>query len=225
VGVELARTKTKVVKSQSTSDEPWTDLAENLAGQAVRARAIAAQGEQPVMTWLARLLGVHTEEWAWRRGEKGEELVAKELARLPEGLHVLHSIRLGNSSADIDHLVIGRAGVISLNTKHHGNTSIWPAGNVFMVNGQRQPYNRNSRHEAERVARIPSRTCGTHIDVHGVVVIVNRELVPDQGPVGGRQGPLAVIATSMAARAKLSAERSFSRTDLRPARWSSTWSG
>jgi hypothetical protein len=30
-------------------------------------------------------------------------------------------------------------GVFSLNTKHHKKAAIWVAGNVFMVNGQRQP--------------------------------------------------------------------------------------
>jgi hypothetical protein len=166
---------TAVTPAVSDDDASWTDLAQNGPGQAVRAQAIAEQREQPVVTWIARVLGVHTTERAWRMGEKGEELVAKELARLPEGWHVLHSIRVGDSGADIDHLVIGRAGVFSLNTKHHRNASIWVARNVFMVNGQRQPYIRNSRHEAERVARILSRACGTRVDVHGVVVVVNAD--------------------------------------------------
>ncbi len=213
------------VGSPSISDEPWTDLAENLPGQAVRAQAIAQQREQPVMTWFARVLGVHTEEWAWRTGEKGEELVAKELARLPEGWHVLHSIRVGDSGADIDHLVIGRAGVFSLNTKHHRNASIWVARNVFMVNGQRQPYIRNSRHEAERVARILSRACGTRVDVRGVVVVVNTDSFTIKEP------PVDVKVLSRLQLRRWLREQSWVLDEasveriFEAARRSSTWSG
>lgn len=164
---------TKVVSSPNASDEPWTDLAENLPGQAVRARAIAEQREQPLLTWLARILGVHTDERGWRMGEKGEELVARQLDKLGDNWHVLHSVPVGENGSDIDHLVMGPAGVFSLNTKHHKKAAIWVAGNVFMVNGQRQPYVYKSRHEARRVERILSSACGVPVEARGVVVIVN----------------------------------------------------
>ena len=41
-----------------------------------------------------------------------------------------------------------------------------------MVNGQRQPYIRNSRHEAKRAARLLSASCGFPVVVAGVVVPV-----------------------------------------------------
>ena len=145
----VATNQTEVVTSPRSDDERQVDLAKNLPGQSVRVQAIAEQRAQPVVTWLARVFGVHTNERAWRMGEKGEELVAKELAQLPEGWHILHSIEVGKKGSDIDHLVIGRAGVYSLNTKHHRDASIWVAGNTFLVNGQRQPYLRNSRHDAD----------------------------------------------------------------------------
>lgn len=151
----------------------WIDLAQSLPAQAVRTQAITEQHAKPVVTWFARVLGVHTDEAAWRMGEKGEELVAKELSHLPEGWHTLHSIQVGDRGSDIDHLVIGRGGIFSLNTKHHKNASIWVAGNTFMVNGQKQPYLRNSRHEAQRAARILSVASGIPVTVKGVVVVVN----------------------------------------------------
>ena len=159
--------QTTVARSSNDDAERWVDLAENLPGQSVRAQAIAEQRSQPVVTWLARALGVHTSERAWRMGEKGEELVANELARLPDGWLVLHSIPVGDNGSDIDHLVIGPAGVFSINTKHHKNASIWVASNVFMVNGQRQPYLRNSRHEAARASRLLSVACAMPVKVRG----------------------------------------------------------
>jgi hypothetical protein len=108
-------------------------------------------------------------------GEKGEELVANALARLGAGWHVLHSIPVGDNGSDIDHLVIGPAGVFSLNAKHHVNASIWVAGDVFIVNGRRQPYVRNSRHEAQRVGRLLSAACKMPIEARGVIVVVNAD--------------------------------------------------
>jgi hypothetical protein len=165
--------RSAVANSPCDDSEPWFDLTKNLPGQSVRTQAIARQREQPVMTWVARALGVHTDERAWRMGEKGEEFVAYELAQLGDHWRVLHSIPIGDQGSDLDHLAIGPGGVFSLNTKHHFDASIWVAGNVFMVNGQRTNYLRNSRHEAQRVGKILSAACKMPVRVRGVVVVVN----------------------------------------------------
>ncbi len=157
----------------SATDEPCLDLAKNLPGQTLRTLAIAEQQKRPVWTWLNRVLRVHTNERAWRMGEKGEMLVAKKLAELGNRWHVLHSIPIGDKGSDIDHLVIGPGGVFSLNTKHHKNASIRVAGEKFMVNRRGQPYIRNSRFEAERVTRLLGTACDLEINVRGVVVVVN----------------------------------------------------
>lgn len=184
-GRAVAIDQTGTAGTPSDSDEPGTDLAKNLLGQSVRAQAIACQRDQPVLTWFARVLGVHTDERAWRMGEKGEKLVGNELARLGEGWHVLHSIPVGDNGSDIDHLVIGPAGVFSLNAKHHFDSSIWVAGNVFMVNGRRQPSLRNSRHEAHRVGKLLSAACKMPIGARGVIVVVNADsLTIKEQPVG-----------------------------------------
>ncbi|MDA8039580.1 MAG: nuclease-related domain-containing protein [Actinomycetota bacterium] len=90
------------------------DLAETRAGAAVRSRAIAEQQAHPVATFLARLAGAHTDERAWRMGEKGEVLVARELARLGAGWHYLNAVPIGTKGADVDHVVIGPPGVFSM---------------------------------------------------------------------------------------------------------------
>jgi hypothetical protein len=114
----------RVLVPMTTSDagDSWLDLSKNLPGEAVRAQATAARHRQPVLTRLARVARVHTDERAWRIGAKGEQLVAKELTKLPAGWHNLNAIPIGDNSADIDHLVIGPAGVFSLNAKHHNRS-------------------------------------------------------------------------------------------------------
>ncbi|MGZ6870341.1 MAG: hypothetical protein ACXVHI_08580, partial [Frankiaceae bacterium] len=52
---------------------PWVDLAANRAGAEAREQARAARDAAPVRTVLARVLGVHTNERAWRIGADGEE--------------------------------------------------------------------------------------------------------------------------------------------------------
>jgi hypothetical protein len=52
-----------------------------------------------------------------------------------------------------------------------------------MVNGQRQPYLRNSRHEAERASKLLAAATGLPVVVTGVVVVVGvDDLVIKQAP-------------------------------------------
>lgn len=74
------------------------------------------------------------------------------------GWLVLHSVGVGSRGPGIDHVLIGPAGIVTVNTKTHRCAKIWVAGRTFMVNGQRQPCIRDSQHEAERVRRALART-------------------------------------------------------------------
>ncbi|MCU1668884.1 MAG: hypothetical protein JWP40_1811 [Blastococcus sp.] len=127
---------------------------------------------------LARLMGVHTDERAWRLGADGEAQVGAQLDKLMKRdprWRCLHSIRVGRNGADIDHLVIGPGGVFSLNTKNRPGARIWVAGDTVMVNGMRHPYIRNSRHEATRAGRLLTEACRFEVAVTGVVVAVNAQ--------------------------------------------------
>ena len=137
-------------------EQPWTDLSLNKPGQGVRSLAKSHRNAAPVRTAVARLLHVHTGERAYRVGADGEEVTGKQLAHLPTGWHALHAIPVGCHGSDIDHVVIGPGGVFTVNTKHHPNSSVWVAGDTFLVNGVRQPYVRNSRFEAKRTERLLS---------------------------------------------------------------------
>ncbi len=153
-------------------ERPWTDLALNKPGQGIRALAKSHRNAAPVRTTVARLLKVHTDERAYRVGADGEESTGKQLADLPAGWHTLHSVPIGSLGSDIDHVVIGPGGVFTVNTKHHPNSSVWVAGETFLVNGERQSYVRNSRFEAKRSERLLSVMAGFSIPVTGVIAVV-----------------------------------------------------
>ena len=165
---------------------PWVDLATNAAGTEARERAQAARDSAPVKTALARVLGIHTNERAWRIGADGEEKVAAQLAKLARKdprWQFLHAIPVGNRGSDIDHIIIGLGGVFTANAKHHPGAKIWVGGNTFMVNGAKQPYIRNARHEAQHAAKILTAACGFPVHVEGLIVTVNaRDVVVKNQP-------------------------------------------
>ncbi len=165
----------------------WTDLSLNRPGQAAREQAVAHRQAAPVKTLLARVLRVHTDERAWRIGADGEEAVAARLAKLGPEWKVLHAVPVGTRGSDIDHVVIGPAGVFTINTKHHPNASVWVGGNTFMVNGQRQPYIRNSRHEAARASRLLTAACGFPVFATGLIAVMGAQegfTIREQPPGG-----------------------------------------
>jgi hypothetical protein len=168
-------------------DTPWRDLAPTRAGSALREQATQARQAAPVRTLLARVLGVHTDERAWRIGADGEEVVAKQLSTLASTWRVLHSVPVGTGNSDIDHVVIGPGGVYTLNTKHLPDARVTVAGSVFYVNGHRVKYVRNSRFEAERASRLLTAATGLPVAVTGLIVVYGAAggLTVEQQPPGG----------------------------------------
>jgi len=166
------------------SEPEWHDLAANRPGQAARKVALERRQAAPVTTFVARLLQVRGNEWAWRVGAEGEEEVARYLAKLKSEWRVLHSVPVGDQGSDIDHVVIGPGGVFTLNTKNHIRSNVWVTERVFMVNGQKMPYVRNSRHEAKRASRLLSEACGFEVPVSPVIVVMAARLTVKSQPVG-----------------------------------------
>ncbi len=170
----------EVVGEKST----WQDLSQNLAGQAVRERAMALRAGAPVKTLVARVFGVHTDERAYRVGADGEEEVAWRMRKLGDGWHVLHSVPVGEKDSDIDHVVVGPPGVFTLNTKNHSRKNVWVAETAFMVSGQKTNYLRNSRHEAARASKLLTAACGFDVQVEPILVVIAAELTIKAQPAG-----------------------------------------
>lgn len=119
---------------------------------------------------------MHTDERAFRVGADGEEEVAWRMRKLGVGWHVIHSVPVGEKGSDIDHVVIGPAGVFTLNTKKHPGKKVWVAEKAVMVNGQKTNYLRNSRFEAARASKLLTVACGFNVAVEPVIVVMAAEL-------------------------------------------------
>jgi hypothetical protein len=151
----------------------WHDISETVAGAAARERALAErQAQGRLRHVLARMVGARTDERAWRIGADGEEAVGEQLAKLGPEWRVLHAVRVGERGSDIDHVVIGPAGVFTVNAKHHPQGSVWVGGDTFMVNGQRVPYIGNSRYEARRASRLLTERAGFPVGAVGVIAVM-----------------------------------------------------
>lgn len=173
------------VPDDSQPADDWDDLTDHRPGALARKQALALKEAAPVKTFLARALGVHTDERAWRVGADGEEMVAAQLRRLAKKdalWRFLNAIPVGEKGSDIDHLVIGPGGVFTLNAKHHPRARVWVRGDTFMVNGKRLPYIRNSRHEAKRASHLLTDACGFPVQVGGVVVPVGADNLSVKDP-------------------------------------------
>jgi hypothetical protein len=154
----------------------------NRPGQAVRDKAVEAKQAAPVKSFIARALGVRTDESAWRVGADGEMEVGFQLRKLGAGWHVIHAVPVGQKDSDIDHVVIGPAGVFTLNTKNHSRSRVWVAENSFWVNGEKTDYLRNSRHEARRASKLLSDACGFVVVVEPVIVVLAAALTVKSAP-------------------------------------------
>jgi hypothetical protein len=188
----------EVAREVPATSEGWRDLTLNRPGAEARERAIRLKEAAPMRTLIARLLLVHTDERAWRIGAEGEALVAEQFARLAKKdprWWFLHAIPVGARGSDIDHVAIGPGGVFTINTKHHPGAHIWVGGDTFLVNGQRQPYIRNSRHEAARASRLLSEASGIDVRATGIVVPVNaRDVTVKEEPEDVRVVPRRQVA-------------------------------
>jgi len=113
----------------------------------------------------------------WYLGALGELDVAGRLAALGPEWVVLHSVPVGTRGSDIDHVLIGPAGVFTVNTKHHAGGRVWVGGQRLMVNGQKTDHLRNARHEASRAERLLRAALGEEVSVRAVVVVVGARSV------------------------------------------------
>ncbi len=154
---------------------PWTDLAKNRAGASVKA---AAKERRTWWTRLQGLFGVRTETTSWDAGYKGERKAARTfLLMRPFGWRVLHSVPVGDRGADIDHVLIGPGGVVTVNAKHHRRAKVTAGHTKVLVNGYATNYAQKSTFEADRAARLLSAAAGYPVDVQAIIAIIGARSV------------------------------------------------
>lgn len=104
-------------------------------------------------------------------GAWGEEVVGRELAKLDGDWSVVHGVRLG-PKADVDHLVVGPAGVFSINTKRIAfEKRVRVSARRFLVDGYSRDYYPKAVDEAGRVAERLRKATGLDVVVHPVLVM------------------------------------------------------
>lgn len=154
-------------------------------GVAVMQQVVRLHDAAPPRSALARALGVpplDDEARPWFAGALGERRVGALLSALPAGWSVFHALPVGSGEADVDHLVVGPAGVFVVNTKHHRGQRVWVSERALLVAGQKKPYLRNSDLEASRVRGVLARA-GVVAPVVAVVALVGaREVTVRQQP-------------------------------------------
>jgi hypothetical protein len=146
-------------------------LAGRQAGGSAAIEAAALRHASPLRTTLARVLGVHTEERAWRRGAARERVTAWWLGRLPDGWHLLNDIPVGERGANIDHLIVGPAGVFTVNAKNLTG-KVWVGPGEVRHNGHKTDYMRKARYEASRASKLLTAAVGAPVTARPVLAIL-----------------------------------------------------
>jgi hypothetical protein len=147
---------------------------------------------EPSPSFLGRIFGadpLSPDNHPWYKGALGEIAVGRVLERLGPEWTVLHAVPVGTGSSDIDHVLIGPAGVFTLNTKNHAGQSVWVAGRTLMVAGRKQRHLYNAGYEAARAAKLLTRAAAETVEVTGIVVVV----APKSLTVRERPSVVAVV--------------------------------
>lgn len=161
---------------------------------------------------LARILGaspLSRDNRASYRGALGELLIGDTLDHLGPEWDVLHAVPVGRGAADIDHVVIGPAGVFTIMTKNHTGEEVWVDGQTLLASGNRQYHVRDALFEASHAAALLSAAAERPVAVAGVIVVVNpKRMTVRQQPEG-----VTVVSSPQLVR-WLRRERTLSGTEV-----------
>jgi hypothetical protein len=145
------------------------------AGYAAIQQCLELQSEVAPLTAVEKFFGMSPlaqNARSWYLGALGEIVVAEKLERLGDGWRVINAVPVGAAGSDIDHVVVGPAGVFTINTKAHANKKVWAAGQALRINGFTQHYIRNSQHEAARASKLLTTAVGRPVVVTPLIVMV-----------------------------------------------------
>jgi hypothetical protein len=155
-------------------------LGHRFPATSVIAECLRAQATEPPHTAVQRFFGVSPlgrDALPWYLGALGELEVAQRLAALGPGWYVLHSVPVGSGASDLDHVVLGPAGVFTINTKHHRGQHVWVGAKRILVGGQRTDHLRNARYEAKRTSKLLSVAVRSLVDVTPIIAVVGAKRI------------------------------------------------
>jgi hypothetical protein len=192
---------------------------ENSAGQSARrqyekrrdARQALLRKRFGRLAPIAGLIGGESStERNWRRGAEGEVRTAERLARRLEGrgVVVLQDRRIPGSRANIDHLAIGPAGIMVIDSKNYEGKVVVRGGKLFVNGHNRTKLIHGAKHQCEVVraavadtpfAEIPIDAALAWVDVDGLPMLrtlrINGVLIDGTRKIvkrASRPGPLSI---------------------------------
>jgi hypothetical protein len=151
-------------------------------GYSVAAKCLEVQAEAERRNPKLRQGGrvwLHEDAQPWFVGALGEIEVGKQLERLGPEWFVRHSVPIGAGTTDVDHLLIGPAGVFAMNTKHHRGHRIWVGDRVLRINTTNTTHLAAAISEARNVENRLRRKCGIGIKTVSVIVVVGASGIKD----------------------------------------------
>jgi hypothetical protein len=168
-------------------------------GYAVAQKCLEVQGRaeaaDPSLR-TSRGVRLHPDAWSWYVGALGEIEVGARLDALgPEWL-VRHAVPVGSGTKDIDHLVIGPAGVFSINTKRHLGKAVWVGDHVLRVDNQNKRHLDRARSDAAEASRRLASRVGFPVAASSVLAIVGARSFRD-ARVGARSAPYVLDAAGL----------------------------
>lgn len=170
-----APTLPKALPSPAPPGDLGRDLSLNKAGDSAREMARVKFRQAPLANLAKRLMGRQTgDDWTWRQGVRGEQQVGRALDNAilrTECWFVLHGITRNARGTDVDHLLIGRGGIYSINAKFHEGKKVWVSEHAIWVGGKAKHHLRDARSEAKKVKELFDAAYSTPHEVTPVVVI------------------------------------------------------
>jgi Nuclease-related domain len=173
--------------TRNLADAKQQPIDANLAGHVSICSLLEAQDSVPTRSLPGRIFGVSPlsrETKALYQRVVGEIEVGEILESLGSEWIVLHALPMDPDPepAEIDHLVIGPAGVFAIATKNHSGLDVWASERTFMAEGIRYPYIRNLEYEIGAAERMLSAAAGRQLEISGILAIVTPKSleVPDE---------------------------------------------
>lgn len=164
------------VSAPTAHRSPDTDVLRLRApASSVIAEALLIQSSAPARTGPQRFFGrspLSVQSRPWYLGALGELEVARVLDQLGSEWFAIHAVPVGTSGSDVDHIVIGPGGVLTINSKFHEGGNVWVGSRRLLVNGQRTDHLRNAEFEARRVAKLLTHAACQPVEVTPVIAIV-----------------------------------------------------
>ena len=158
-------------------------LSSRAAGYAVAAKCLEVQAEAEARDPTLKTrdgVRLHDDAWSWYVGALGEIEVGEMLKQLGPGWFVRHAVPIGADTKDVDHLVIGPAGVFAINTKHHADASVWVGDFVLRVNNGNTHHLKQAVSDGRDVARRLTTKLGFPVRVTSVLAILHSRSIVDK---------------------------------------------